>query len=68
MQDYAMLLDRTLVHDNKHQVYGTQIQLVDGEWIPYPIEDPANVDKRRSEIGLFSMEQYLTLIKQYYRK
>lgn len=68
MQDFAMLLDRTLVSENKQQVYGTQIQLVNDEWVPYPIEDPANVDKRRSEIGLFSMEQYLTLIKQYYKK
>lgn len=68
MQDYALLLDRTLIHDNKPQVYGTQIKLVNDEWTPYPIEDSVNVDKRRSEIGLFSMKQYLMLIKQYYKK
>jgi len=68
MQDYAMLLDRTLTDDNKPQVYGTQIQIVNGEWVPYPIEDSANVDKRRKEIGLFPMETYLELIRTYYKK
>ena len=68
MQDYALLLDRTLMHDNKPQKYGTQIEQVNGEWVPYKIEDEANVDKRRSEIGLFSMKQYMEMISQYYRK
>lgn len=67
MQDYALLLDRTLVHDKKPQIFGTQIKEVNGEWLPYPIEDSANIDKRRAEIGLFSMEQYITLIKQFYK-
>jgi hypothetical protein len=68
MQDYALLLDRTLIFDNKPQIYGTQIQELHGEWVPYPIEDSLNVDKRRGEIGLFSMQQYMDIIKQYYKK
>ena len=67
MQDYALLLDRTLMHDSKPQKYGTQIEQVNGEWVPYQIEDEANVDKRRSAIGLFPMKQYMEMIRQYYK-
>lgn len=68
MQDYAMLLDRTLIHDNKPQIYGTQIQNVNDDWIPYPLEDSLNVDTRRKAIGLFPMSTYLELIRSFYKK
>ncbi len=68
MQDYALLLDRTLMHDNKPQKYGTQVIEVKGEWVPYQIEDEPNVDKRRSEIGLFPMQQYVGMINQFYKQ
>jgi hypothetical protein len=68
MQDYALLLDRTLMHDNKSQIYGTQIIQVNGEWVAYKIDDEANVNKRRSEIGLFPIEQYMGMINQIYKK
>jgi hypothetical protein len=68
MQDYALLLDRTLMHDNNPQKYGTQVIEVKGEWVPDQIEDELNVDKRRSEIGLFPMQQYVGMINQFYKQ
>jgi len=32
------------------------------------IDDEANVNKRRSEIGLFPIEQYMGMINQFYKK
>ena len=69
-QDYALLLDRVLVADGKPQVYGTQTKIFD-QWkgeepVFEPIEDEANVDKRRAEVGLPSMAEYRLLLKQVY--
>lgn len=69
-QDYALLLDRVLVAEGKPQVYGTQAKRFD-QWknkepVFDPIEDEANVDKRRAEVGLFSMAEYRRLLKQIY--
>jgi hypothetical protein len=69
-QDYALLLDRVLVAEGKPQVYGTQAkrfdQWKDKEPVFDPIEDEANVDRRRAEVGLFSMAEYRRLLKQIY--
>jgi len=69
-QDYALLLDRVLVAEGKPQVYGTQAKRFDqwkgNEPVFDPIEDEANVDKRRAEVGLFSMAEYRKLLKQLY--
>ncbi len=55
----AYLTDRICVGENKKQVYGTQIRLVKGKCEPLPIEDEANVEKRRKEAGLSSLADYL---------
>lgn len=69
-QSYALLLDRTLVGDGKPQVYGTQAKRFEhwknGEPALEPIEDEANVDKRRAEVGLFPLSEYLKIMKQLY--
>lgn len=69
-QDYALLLDRVLVAEGKPQVYGTQAKRFD-QWknkepVFDQIEDEANVDQRRAEVGLFSMAEYRRLLKQIY--
>ena len=69
-QNYALLLDRVLVREDKPQVYGTQAKGVK-EWkgkepVLEPIEDEANVDKRRAEVGLFSLSEYRQLLKKMY--
>ena len=69
-QDYALLLDRVLVAEGRPQIYGTQAksfdQWKDKEPVFDPIEDEANVDNRRAEVGLFPMAEYRRLLKQWY--
>jgi len=69
-QDYALLLDRVLVREGKPQIYGTQAKRFD-QWKGHepvfePIEDEANVDKRRAEVGLPSLAEYRSMLKQMY--
>lgn len=59
--DLALLEDRVLMRQNKQQIYGSQVRKDSGGgWIVHPIEGPANVDKRRSEIGLEPIVKYLS--------
>lgn len=61
--EYAALLeDRVLVGSGKKQRYGTQVQMTKDGPIPYPIEDAANVNARRRELGLPLLEDYLKLM------
>lgn len=64
----ATLHDRILMRENKKQVYGTQTKAatVDGEiicWI-WPIENAENVDKRRAEVGLSPIADYLKVFEK----
>jgi hypothetical protein len=59
-QDLALLEDRILMRQGKKQIYGSQITSgPDGIMKVHPIDDPANVDKRRADIGLPPMAKYL---------
>jgi hypothetical protein len=66
-KDLAYLTDRVLVGENKKQVYGTQFKVADGKMVPSPIEDPANVDKRRKEVGLPPLAEYKKQLEQLYQ-
>ena len=67
---YAELLDRVLVGEGRLQVYGTQAEpfaaWIDGEPALAPIEDGANVDARRAEVGLMPLVEYRELLKRLY--
>jgi hypothetical protein len=67
-QQLAYLTDRVLTGENKKQVYGTQFRRVDGKLLPFPIEDEANVDKRRKEVGLESLADYLKSAQEFLEK
>jgi hypothetical protein len=57
----ALLEDRVAIMQGRPQVYGTQIGQ-DPETKKYfvmPLRDPDNVDKRRAEVDLESMEEYI---------
>ncbi len=58
--DWALLLDRIRMRKGLPQVYGSQIvrDPNSGAWIVHPIENEADVDKRRAEIGLEPLEDY----------
>jgi len=55
----ALLLDRVKMRKGEKQIYGSQIQMKNGKYELYPIEDEPNVNKRRAEMGLGSLEEYV---------
>lgn len=57
----ALMEDRMLMDRGEKQKYGSQVQKNNGSdnWALYPIEDPQNVNKRRAEVGLGPIEEYL---------
>jgi hypothetical protein len=62
----AYLTDRVLLAEGKNQVHGTQFTEKDGEWVPRPLDDPENVDKRRAEAGLPPLAEYVEQLKAAY--
>lgn len=69
----ALLEDRVALRQGKKQIYGSQIGRDAETQIYYvsPLEDPDNVDKRRAEVGLQPLSEYVNQwqikwdIKQY---
>lgn len=57
--DLAYLTDRVLLKQDRPQVYGTQVEWVDSEPRPLPLEDPEHVDERRAAVGLGPLAEYL---------
>ena len=57
----AYLEDRIADREGRKQIYGTQLYCyaINDSCVVLPLEDPDNVDKRRTAIGLSSMENYL---------
>lgn len=56
---YARLIDRMLINDNKPQLYGSQVTQDDtGNSIFFDIEKPELINKRRKEIGLGGIENF----------
>jgi hypothetical protein len=68
LPDIAYLTDCVLIAQKKKQLYGTQLQVVKGAFKPRPIEDPANVDKRRAAMGLSTLAEYLEVSQGGYDK
>lgn len=66
-KDLAYLTDRVRVGQNLPQVYGTQLSSAGGWLHPQAIEDEANVDKRRAEVGLGTMAEYLKMAGEQMR-
>ena len=64
----AYLTDRIRIADKKRQLYGSQVFIYPQtkEIIIYPIEDPDNLEKRRSAYGLPLMKEYVEQIKKAY--
>lgn len=52
---YALMKDRILMDEGKPQIYGSQIK--NGKL--YKVENPATVNKRRKEMGMEPIEDYL---------
>lgn len=59
-QSLALLEDRILTKQGKEQIYGSQVRRNDqtGNNEFFPIQDEANVNKRRASVGLQPLEEY----------
>ena len=57
----ALLEDRVALRQGKRQIYGSQIGRDTETQLYYvsPLEDPDNVDKRRAEVGLNPLAEYV---------
>ncbi len=55
----ALLEDRVALRHGKKQVYGSQINCNGDDCWVSPLEDPDNVDKRRAEVGLQPLANYV---------
>ena len=57
----ALLEDRVALREGKRQIYGSQIDYDNETNKSYilPLEDPDNVDKRRAEVGLGLLADYV---------
>jgi hypothetical protein len=61
----ALMTDRLLIlKDKKKQLYGTQLMSRDGKLVPQPIEDEANVDRRRKELGMPPLADYVKMVNE----
>jgi hypothetical protein len=67
-KNLAYLTDRVLLAEGKKQIYGTQFTSANGKWEPRPLEDPANVDRRRKEAGLPPLSEYARMMEEMYGK
>lgn len=59
----ALLEDRVANRNGKLQIYGSQIGFDDSTNLYYllPVEDPDNLDKRRSEMNLGPINEYVSM-------
>ena len=57
--NYAYLYDRVMLKLAGKQRYATQVRCRDGIRAPQPLEDEANVDRLRSEVGLPPVSEYI---------
>jgi len=58
----ALLEDRVALRQGGKQIYGSQISRDDktGKYYVMPLEDPDNVDKRRHQVGLGPIKDYVS--------
>lgn len=68
--NYALLLDRVLIGEGKPQLYGTQAKPFD-QWkgkepVLQPVMDEIHIDRRRAEVGLGPLADYLKELKRIY--
>lgn len=57
-EDYALMYDRLQLAEGRPQRYGSQMTCRDGRWVVSTLEDPANVDARRAEMGMGPLAEY----------
>ncbi|WP_020408510.1 DUF6624 domain-containing protein [Hahella ganghwensis] len=67
-QDVALLTDRVRVTKGQYQLYGTQLEIIQGKLVFLPIEDEDNVDFRRAKMDMMPLDEYRRLVEEHYQK
>ncbi|MFB8219314.1 DUF4135 domain-containing protein [Streptomyces anulatus] len=63
-REIAYLTDELRVTDGLPQVYGTKFEPVDGVLVPWPVEDPQDVDRRRAALGMEPLADHTDRIRR----
>lgn len=56
----AVMKDRILMNEGKPQIYGSQIIMEEDKFVLYDLRNPETVNKRREEVGLEPLQDYLS--------
>ena len=62
--DFAELYDRVMVYEGKPQRWGTQAKCENGKAVLYDVDDPPNLERRRAEMNLLPVDEYLQTLCQ----
>jgi hypothetical protein len=62
-QNYALLFDRVQKGLGMPQRWGTQVSCMEGRAVLDPVEDATNLDKRRAEMFMPPMEEYMKVMQ-----
>lgn len=63
--EYAYLFDRVQTEEGKLQRWGTQTKCEDRHAVLYPVDDVADIDKRRKTVGLGPLDESLRAADQF---
>ena len=62
-QNYALLFDRVQKGLGEPQRWGSQVSCMEGRAVLDPVEDATNLDKRRAELFMPPMEEYMKMMQ-----
>lgn len=65
-KNIAYLTDRVLMYEGKKQIYGTQVVFdkKNQRYEPYDLENSDRVDKKRREVGLEPISEYMDMFNK----
>ena len=52
------------MNEGREQLYGTQMRIVNGSAVPWPIEAGEVLDQRREQVGLEPLSEYVADFQQ----
>jgi hypothetical protein len=65
----AYLADRVRMNDGRDQLFGSQLVLDrDGALVPWPVDDPVAVDRRRARLGLPPFAEHAAAMARTWRE
>ena len=62
----ALLADDVALSQGRPQIYGTNFECREGQYVPKLTEDPDHLNDRRAALGMSTIEQYMIEQRQLY--